>query len=152
MKVLQPMLDFVRDLIFKVLDFLTPIRDNILIPLADFTLKVLKGVFENVLEPFLRGIGNVAEALGQALGKLIIGIADFFVDTLLPFLRDRLVPILASILDIVKELFESIKPWIKPLVDVVFGILVEILGIVKEFFMAIKPWINPLVNEILGTL
>ena len=121
-----------------------------IIPLGEFVLKALKSIFELVLEPFLRGIGTVAEALGTALGKLIIGIADFFVDTLLPFLRDHLVPILGSILDCIKELFDAIKPWIKPIVDTIMPILVSVLDTVRQLFELLKPVIVELGKFLAG--
>src|SRR5574344_113778 len=111
-------MDFVENIVTKSLDFLAPVRNFIVNVLQD-TWNIIK----LPLEVFFRGIGTVAEALGTALGKLIIGIADFFVDVLLPFLRDSLIPVLSSILDVVKELFLAIKPWIKPLVDTIFSIL-----------------------------
>lgn len=161
MKILQPIMDFVESVIDKVIKFLTPIRDfllntfqkiidNIIIPLGRLFLDVLGNIFENVLKPFFEGIGTVAKALGLALGKLIIGIADFFVDTLLPFLKDKLLPVLGVILDILKLFFEAIKPWIKPLVDIVIKALIEVMDLIKELFIIFKPVITTLGKFLAG--
>ena len=117
-------MDFVDDIFTKLITFLTPIRDFLLGVLQD-TWNIIKAPFEVLM----KGIGTVAEALGTALGKLIIGIADFMVDTLLPFLRDHLLPIFGAILDIIKLFFEAMKPWIEPLVNVVMAALVAIIPI-----------------------
>ena len=127
-EIMQPILDFVSNVVNKVLDFLTPIRDSILIPLAQFILTALKSVFENVLEPLLKGIGTVAYDLGVALGKLVVGIADFFVDVLLPFLRDKVMPILGKVLDWTFKLLELISPVIEPLGRFLAKALMDILN------------------------
>lgn len=161
MKILQPIMDFIENVIDKVLEFLKPVRDflldnfqkiidNVILPLGRLFLDVLGSIFENVLKPFFEGIGTVAKALGVALGKLIIGIADFFVDTLLPFLKDKLLPILGVILDILKEFFEAIKPYIKPLVDIVVTALIEVMTVVKELFIILKPVIIELGKFLAG--
>ena len=125
-------MDFVDDIFTKLITFLTPIRDFLLNVLQD-TWNIIKAPFEGLM----KGIGNVAEALGTALGKLIIGIADFMVDTLLPFLRDHLLPIFGAILDIIKLFFEAMKPWIEPLVNVVMAALVAIIPILQRLVMEV---------------
>ena len=140
MDILKPIMDFIDNIVGKILTFLEPVRD--------FLIRILEPIFKaigNVFVAFFNGIASIADALGKAIGKLVIGIADFMVDTLLPFLRDHLLPVLAVVLDIVKEFFTAIKPWIKPLVDTVLGILQTLLE-------AIEPWIKPLVDVILSTL
>lgn len=132
MEILQPIMDFVDDIFTKLITFLTPIRDFLLGVLQD-TWNIIKAPFEGLM----KGIGTVAEALGTALGKLIIGIADFMVDTLLPFLRDHLLPIFGAILDIIKLFFEAMKPWIEPLVNVVMAALVAIIPILQRLVMEV---------------
>ena len=132
MEILQPIMDFVDDIFTKLITFLTPIRDFLLGVLKD-TWNIIKAPFEGLM----KGIGTVAEALGTALGKLIIGIADFMVDTLLPFLRDHLLPIFGAILDIIKLFFEAMKPWIEPLVNVVMAALVAIIPILQRLVMEV---------------
>ncbi len=132
MEILQPIMDFVDDIFTKLITFLTPVRDFLLNVLQD-TWNIIKAPFEGLM----KGIGNVAEALGTALGKLIIGIADFMVDTLLPFLRDHLLPIFGAILDIIKLFFEAMKPWIEPLVNVVMAALVAIIPILQRLVMEV---------------
>ena len=102
MKILQPVMDFIENIVGKILDFVAPIRD--------FLLTVLKGTWDIIKAPFegfFRGIGKVAESLGAAIGKLVIGIADFTVDVLMPFLRDVVLPVLGSILNVVKLFFDG---------------------------------------------
>ena len=132
MEILQPIMDFVDDIFTKLITFLTPVRDFLLTVLKE-TWNIIKAPFEGLM----KGIGTVAEALGTALGKLIIGIADFMVDTLLPFLRDHLLPIFGAILDIIKLFFEAMKPWIEPLVNVVMAALVAIIPILQRLVMEV---------------
>lgn len=132
MEILQPIMDFVDDIFTKLITFLTPVRD--------FLLTVLKETWDIIKAPFeglMKGIGTVAESLGHALGKLIIGIADFFVDTLLPFLRDHLLPVLGAVLDVVKELFIAIRPYIQPFVNVVMTALIEIMDILRRLVVEV---------------
>lgn len=71
MKILQPILDFVDNLIGKILDFLAPIRD--------FVLDILKRIFDAIepaLVAFFKGLASVAEKVAIGLGLFVTSVLN----------------------------------------------------------------------------
>lgn len=69
MAILQPIMDFVADLVHTILDFMKPVRD--------FLLDVFKAVFEIIrpaLEAFFKGLASVAEQVAIGLGKFVTAV------------------------------------------------------------------------------
>ena len=71
--------------------------------------------------------------------KFVVPMLEWLVNTIIPFIHNVVAPILANILDILNILLQALRPWIRPIVDVILGILDYVLDIMNKILVALEP-------------
>lgn len=136
--------DIVKRIVVFAIDELWPF-------IKDFFEWFKTEVYEPVLKPVLVWLATVfLQFFNDVILPLLEKLLTWFVDKVIPFITKYVAPVLAVILEILKEVLEAFKPWIKPFIDIIVSTLIDLFKIIKPVIIALAKFLADVFMDLLS--
>lgn len=78
--------------------------------------------------------------------EFVVPVLTWLVDKVIPWIAEHVGPVIKTILEILKEFLDAIKPWIEPLFTKMFKIIDWLLKLLQKVFKILEPGIMAVVK------